>query len=275
VTGPRIGVITPAHGRHAHLLAQQDGLAASTRAADVRCVVAIDDDAIADLLPGDVDVLSCPRGSGALPLARARNAGAEHVLSRGCDLLVFLDVDCIPAPALIERYAEANAEVGKPALLAGPVTYLPPSPTGYRLADLPELRGPHPARPDPEAGTVVVADDHDLFWSLSFAMSRTTWRRIGGFCEDYVGYGGEDTDFAATAAARGVPLYWVGGADAYHQHHAVSDPPVEHLEAIVANARIFRRRWGRWPMAGWLDEFEGRDMIARHGDRIEVTLGDR
>ena len=26
-------------------------------------------------------------------------------------------------------------------------------------------------------------------------MTATTWRRIGGFCEDYVGYGGEDTDF--------------------------------------------------------------------------------
>ncbi|WP_375545594.1 galactosyltransferase-related protein [Janibacter hoylei] len=34
-------------------------------------------------------------------------------------------------------------------------------------------------------------------------MSEDTWSRIGGFCEDYVGYGGEDTDFGRLLVARG------------------------------------------------------------------------
>ncbi|MFD0427690.1 glycosyltransferase family 2 protein [Streptomyces zhihengii] len=48
---------------------------------------------------------------------------------------------------------------------------------------------------------------------------------MGGFCEQYTGYGGEDTDFAATATRSGVDLWWVGGAEAYHQHHPVHTPP--------------------------------------------------
>lgn len=40
-------------------------------------------------------------------------------------------------------------------------------------------------------------------------------------------------------------LTWVGGADAYHQFHPVSDPPVEHPDDILINAGVFHRRWGR------------------------------
>jgi hypothetical protein len=50
-------------------------------------------------------------------------------------------------------------------------------------------------------------------------------------------------------------MWWVGGADSYHQHHPSTEPPVEHLEDILRNATIFYQRWGRWPMQGWLDQF--------------------
>ena len=51
-------------------------------------------------------------------------------------------------------------------------------------------------------------------------------------------------------------MRWVGGAHAFHQFHPISDPPIEHLDDIVANAVVFHRRWGWWPMQGWLDAFE-------------------
>jgi GT2 family glycosyltransferase len=123
------------------------------------------------------------------------------------------------------------------------------------------LINPHPARPAPRAGEVIATADYALFWSLSFALTASTWRQIGGFCERYRGYGGEDTDFAQTARATGVPMRWVGGAHAFHQFHPVSDPPVEHVHDIVRNATIFHQRWGWWPMANWLDAFERRGLI--------------
>jgi len=102
---------------------------------------------------------------------------------------------------------------------------------------------------------------------LSFAVTTSVWKRIGGFCTDYTGYGGEDTDYGQRAADVSVGLRWVGGAHAFHQFHPISDPPVEHLGDIVTNAVTFHRRWGWWPMRGWLDAFEERGLISRdtHG----------
>ena len=135
--------------------------------------------------------------------------------------------------------------------------------SGYPAADLHALASPHPARPVPPEDEVQRGGDHALFWTLSFAVTAATWRRVGGFCEDYVGYGGEDTDFGQVAARAGVDLAWVGGAWAYHQHHATETPPVRHLADILRNAALFHRRWGWWPMSGWLSAFAERGL-ARH-----------
>jgi hypothetical protein len=55
----------------------------------------------------------------------------------------------------------------------------------------------------------------------------------------------------------------VGGAHAFHQFHPTADPPVQHVDDIVRNARVFHRRWGWWPMQGWLAGFEQAGMISR------------
>jgi GT2 family glycosyltransferase len=145
-------------------------------------------------------------------------------------------------------------------LLSGPVSYLDrPGPGGYRATDLAAAQ-PHPARPAPAAGDLLQAEDLRLFWSLSFALDASTWTLVGGFDESYDGYGGEDTDFGQRASVAGVPLWWVGGALAYHQWHPVSDPPVEHVEDIVRNANRFRQRWGWFPMEGWLNAFAARGL---------------
>jgi N-acetylglucosaminyl-diphospho-decaprenol L-rhamnosyltransferase len=271
MTGVTAAVITVVKGRHDHLALQEAGLAASDAPASVRVLVSMSDPAIKDLAAADAHVVECPCDAAGLPLAQARNLGARRSFELGAQLLIFLDVDCVPGNALIGRYIDAYHRVDGDALFAGPVTYLPPSSNGYRLESLAGLTDPHPARPAPAPGVLLAEPNHDLFWSLSFAVSARTWRRIGGFCEAYTGYGGEDTDFASAAAAQGIPLIWVGGADAYHQHHPVSDPPIEHVEDIVANARVFHDRWGRWPMPGWLDAFERLGVLTRDGEQISVT----
>ncbi|MFD6288320.1 glycosyltransferase family 2 protein [Streptomyces sp. NPDC060205] len=252
----RVAVITLVAGRHRHLALQQRGLAASALRPDHYIVVALEDPAVAEAVRDRepaADVIHVRRHADRLPLAAARNAGARRALAAAADLLVFLDVDCVPGPTLLERYAE-TAKDG--TLLCGTVTYLPPPPPeGYRLTELSGLASPHPARPVPHDDEVLTGGDHSLFWTLSFAVTAATWRRIGGFCERYTGYGGEDTDFGRTAATKGVDLRWIGGAPAYHQHHPVSRPPVEHLDDILRNAAVYRDRWGAWPMEGWLREF--------------------
>ncbi|MFC7490712.1 MULTISPECIES: glycosyltransferase family 2 protein [unclassified Knoellia] len=265
-------VVTIAHGRHHHLREQRRALhALSPDTAHV--IVAMDDpdiDEVAGRGSGTtvVHVAGDPRG---LPLAHARNVGVEVALAAGAGLVVLLDVDCAPGPQLVPAYERAAA-LAPGALLAGPVTYLdegtaiPPDP--WLLEG---LRAPHAVRPDPPAGELERGGDHDLFWSLSCALTPATWRAVGGFHEDYVGYGAEDTDFGWTARSRGVDLVWVGGADAFHQFHPVSHPPVEHVADIVRNATTFHERWGRWPMHGWLDEFARRGLVTFDGDSLRLV----
>lgn len=262
-------VVTVVHGRHRHLENQLAGLRNSAVAPDRHIVVSMGDPDIRGLVGDAATVVEMKRSGGALPLAAARNLGARTAFENGCDNLIFLDVDCIPGDMLVGRYRRALTDRQR-TIACGPVTYLPAM-TTIPVDDLGRLTRPHPARPDPPDETLLDATNYDLFWSLSFAVTRTTWDAVGGFCEDYVGYGGEDTDFAWTARRAGANMVWVGGAHAYHQNHPVSSPPVEHLADIVTNSRVFRARWGRWPMSGWLDEFERRGLITRAGERISLV----
>lgn len=262
-------VVTIAHGRHDHLHEQRRALRTFSPGTD-HVIVAMDDPRIDDVVGRDsgttvIHIEGNPLG---LPLARARNLGVEAALASGAELVILLDVDCAPGSRLVTAYERA-ASWAPGALLAGPVTYLDEGvgvPADPWLLE--GLRAPHIVRPDPPDGEIQHGGDHDLFWSLSCAMTPTTWRTVGGFHEEYVGYGAEDTDFGWSARSRGVDLAWVGGADAYHQFHPVSRPPVEHLADIVRNATTFHRRWGEWPMRGWLEEFARRDLVMFDGDSL-------
>ncbi|MDT5009845.1 MAG: hypothetical protein QOH57_1462 [Mycobacterium sp.] len=259
-------VITTVRGREEHLRQQLKGLARCTPRPDHHVVVTMNDSGASRIVAESrcpTTVVACDGDGTRLPIAAARNLGAAVAIDGGADLLVFLDVDCVPAEDMIAGYLRAAGDPAhRDALLCGPVTYLPPPPAaGYDLSALPAMVNPHPARPRPSDRQVLTSTDYDLFWSLSFAVTPQTWDRVGGFCTYYRGYGGEDTDFAQMAAAAGVTMRWVGGAHAFHQFHPVSDPPVEHVVDIVINARIFHARWGWWPMQGWLHAFAERGMV--------------
>ena len=260
----RTALITPVHGRHRHLRAQQEAITRLDPAPSVRVVVAMDDPDVPEIVRGQATVVPVPGDRRGLPLAAARNAGAAAALAAGAELLVFLDVDCLPGRELLDHYANA-ARSGPPALLCGPVAYLPPPPPGgydpERLSAYPF----HPARPAPPPGALVTGGDHRLFWSLSFAITADSWVRVGGFCPDYAGYGGEDTDFALLAQRAGLGLTWVGGAAAYHQWHP-GGSPAAHRADILRNGALFADRWGWWPMGGWLDELAALGLARRTPD---------
>ena len=257
-----VALITVVHGRHQHLENQGRTVARGTRHPDLRIVVAMDD-------PGlerpDADVLHLGADAPRLPLAAARNLGADHAIALGADVLVFLDVDCLAGAGLIEGYAHA-VEESPGVVWSGPVSYLPPAPPGgYDLTDLRQYDEPHPGRPAPRPEERLINPRPELFWSLSFALHHQTWSRIGGFCEEYQGYGGEDTDFGLLTHHRGLRHGWTGDARAYHQHHEVETPPVQHLDAILRNGAVFNSRWGHWPMTAWLTQFEELGLVC-HDD---------
>jgi N-acetylglucosaminyl-diphospho-decaprenol L-rhamnosyltransferase len=249
----RTALITIAAGRHGHLRRQHAGVASQDVDPDLYVCVSMGDAAM-PLVAGRRTVLM--RSNGATPLAAARNRGAEEALADGAELLIFLDVDCIPGRGLVGEYAAAAARIGSQVCaLCGAVSYLPPL-DGRRVYTEDELARLGVQHPERTVTRSDACDDVNLFWSLSFAMSAAQWESVDGFDESYSGYGAEDTDFAQKLAAAGGRLLWVPDAVAYHQHHESHDPPLQHVASIVRNANTFHGRWGWFPMLGWLREFE-------------------
>ena len=275
MTAPRLAVVTIVRDRHAHLAGQVHGLRDQDRSPDSYIVVAIDDpaahDVVRELAPAQWDVRTplIPLRQGRLPLSAARNLGAATAISAGAEHLVFLDVDCVPGPTLVRRYGELMADApggGAPRVICGDVAYEPPPrPPGESTTADDEPRH-HPARPPMPPGGIRVLDDVSLFWSLSFAVTARDFTRIGGFDEDYLGYGAEDTDFGQRLARSGGQLVFVGGAGAIHQYHPSPSPPVQHVADIVANANLFADKWGWWPMQTWLEQFRDRGLVHRRLD---------
>lgn len=266
-----VGVCTIVRGRHGHLANLLRGLAGQTRPAD-RVAVAVmggpdpaDVLAAAEVATARVDV----DGEGRLPLAAARNAARQAL--GDVDVVVLLDVDVIPSPTLVADYAARVA--ARPAVWSGHVGYLPPDAVSLPLDPqaLARRARAHPARPRPPADGPLPRPE--LLWSLSVGLPAAVYDDLGGFDESYVGYGAEDTDFALRADAAGHALRRTWAAEGWHQHHAVHDPPVQHLRDIVGNARTFRQRWGRWPMEGWLTAFADRGLVDWHpsGDALALT----
>jgi len=257
-----IAVVVIVAGRRRHLERTLRGLEQQTHRPD--------DVVVVDMRPGDpvTDVVRPParrvpfRGVeddrvGALPLAAARNLGAASTVA---DRLVFLDVDCLPERTLVERYA-AVLDAHPTAIACGPVRYLREGWDDPAAAGLEACSAAPAARVAPDDDSIRLGDDHEMFWSLSFGVDRLVWDRLGGFDEGYRGYGGEDTDLAFRARDLGIPLAWFAGGTAYHQWHAPTRLDPARTAEIVANARRFHRRWGRWPMTGWLTELADRGLV--------------
>jgi GT2 family glycosyltransferase len=201
-----------------------------------------------------------------LPLARARNAAATAAVG---DQLLFLDVDCVPQNSLVSMLSAELIRADQ--LVCVEVRYLGPGimQDDWTQAGLLARGIPHPARHFPEHGH-RLEENPGLFWSLAFGIRRKTFDCIKGFDESFHGYGAEDTDFGFRAALAGVPLCFLGGTGAFHQHHESYDPPLQHFDDIVRNAVLFHHKWQGWPMGGWLDAFEQLGLIRRTGDGIET-----
>ncbi len=189
-----------------------------------------------------------------LPLARARNYGAKLASS---EHLIFLDVDCIPHTELITDYVNALEDHPK-SIFMGEVYYLPaPLHKNWDMETLAELGDKHPKRTYIEGKKKYLREiAYERFWSLNFAINKTTFKLLGGFDEGFTGYGAEDTDFIMTAKLYDIPLYWVNGATSYHQYHGEQGSvPLQHFDDIIRNAETYHGKWKTWPMESWLNAF--------------------
>ncbi len=260
-------VLTLARGRDEHLRNVVRGLARQS-CQPVELVVGVMQDDFYDDLPATPFPIRQIRVIAAeLPLAAARNAVAKVATG---EILIFLDVDCIPAPSLVEDYCRETGPGD--GMTMGEVLYLLAGATapGWTTVQFDAAGIRHSDRQGPPDGTRRQCEDYRCFWSLSFAMHRLDWGLSGGFDERFSGYGGEDTDFGRTLHEKDIPIWWIRGARAYHQYHPHCMPPVHHVRSILRNTELFASKWGNRTMEHWLHAFRLMGLIenTRSGLRI-------
>lgn len=198
------------------------------------------------------------RVNGKLPLSEARNTALSMIST---EKVIFLDVDCIPGHNIIPIFDYLLDK--EDAIYSGSVKYLPENWefNHWTIDDLSPISEFHPVQGQPVYPPDIKPHPYELFWSLCFAMNKTTFKKLGMFEEIYTGYGGEDTDLAFKARKANIPHYKVG-ALAYHQYHMSCQPPLNHIEDIVTNSKIFYDRWNELPMGAWLKSFKERGYIS-------------
>jgi GT2 family glycosyltransferase len=253
-------VVTTAFERRAHLSAQVESMAAQHRPPDRFVIVDLGGPPIEVVHrhpDTDVEIVTLPSDPDALPLAAARNLGAA---TGDAAVIVFLDVDCVAPPSAIASYRSAIVE-HPDAIHCGPVGYLPAGVTPeVGFEQLRRAATFHDGRPHPD-GRCERSANYDMFWSLSFAVTRAVWAALDGFDEGFVGYGAEDTDLAMTARHRRIPLWFHSHPTVFHLHHGDGGLPRHHVRSICRNAERFYAKWGTWPMTGWLRRFEQEGSI--------------
>jgi N-acetylglucosaminyl-diphospho-decaprenol L-rhamnosyltransferase len=200
-----------------------------------------------------------------MPLARSRNVCAQNASN---EIVIFLDVDCIPSSRMFEKLL-SSTEINRDLVMATPRYLKNVELQSIDDTALSNQSIGHDGRKNIKHGH---QSDYTVFWSLCFTLSKTTFNKIGGFDERFIGYGGEDTDFALSAQKAGVDLT-VSDAECFHQYHPVYKPPVQHVKDIVINSNYFYSKWKTWPMTGWLERFAKLQYIQwHHGSNSPIEI---
>ncbi len=164
--------------------------------------------------------------------ASARNAGIAAAVA---PLVLFTDADIIASPDLLERHVAGHEAAERRIAIVGCELQVK-SLDDYRVQrDQPETRKPlHPA------------ERRRLSW-LYFLTGNASARRddlsaVGGFDEDFTGYGHEDLELGYRLEKAGVELRYDARAINYHWHPVGYEEQKGKMElAGVSTVRFYRK----------------------------------
>ncbi|MCK0177053.1 MULTISPECIES: glycosyltransferase [Mycobacteriaceae] len=215
-TDPTVAVIVPFYNQQRQLDLLLAALAGQTYPAQlVQVVVADDGSPCAPTLPrSPLDIRLVRQDDLGFRAAAARNLGAA---AADAAVLSFLDADTVPEPGYLRAVTRLPAQLPD-ALVVGRRRYA-------HLGTIPADGPPEPL-PDPRwlldayaaTDNLLHIDHRSYRYIISSVMccSSDLFDDVGGFDASFVGYGGEDWEFAHRAAACGAVLHHAADAVAWH-----------------------------------------------------------
>lgn len=235
-----VGVVIPYYNQQRELDRTLAALAAQTYPTGlVQVVVADDGSAHPPVLPrSGLDITTVRQDDLGFRAAAVRNLGAA---ATDAAVLCFLDADTVPEPGYLRAITRLPAHLPD-ALVVGRRHYAdldsdPPAP----LPDPQWLTDAHSATAD-----LLHLDHRSYRYVISSVMccSADLFTDIGGFDESFVGYGGEDWEFAHRALAGGAVLHHARDAVAWHHgpdwggRDVADRAAVKNAEALALSRRI-------------------------------------
>lgn len=201
--------------------------------------------------------------------ALARNAGAG--LATG-EIFVFLDSDALPGPGFVAAHVEAHVDPDVHAVAGYAYGYNPaggmPGLTEALASAPPEdvvarLGGEDGMRDMRQDSLVEYGFDLNRcplpwirFWPMNCSIRSADFWAVGGFNEDFEGWGLEDNEFAFRMHQKGIPFHFSQQAWIVHVPRARNLP--EQLSQLAVNAeRFFRKHPEPVIEIGWA-------LITRH-----------
>lgn len=257
---PLLSIVIPTYNRAALLDRTLSTLARQTSAPENFEVVVSDDgstDTTRDVVRSYEDRLRIQyvfQDDLGYRVASARNGGARLA---SAPLLAFLDTGVLAGPQFVQSVLAAHAgpEPAKVVLgccygydprnphpeLHSLVAEFPPEEAVRRVGDAPwfqDMRLPEFAAVDFDLSRMVMP--WLWFWTLNVSLPAADFWRVGGFDEDFTGWGGEDIELAYRLHKNGVPMTvsresW--GIEAPHDR-----TPEANVASLLRNCDRFVRK---------------------------------
>jgi hypothetical protein len=193
--------------------------------------------------------------------ARPRNHGLRVATG---DIVLLLDADIVACPDLVAQHLAVHAAAGCPQGVIGysfgytahpedrtPEVLCPPPPDRI-LEELPDLIARDPDHWQ-DGREPIYSASHDLadhpapwqcFWTHNVSLPRHLALAIGGFDEEFVGWGVEDLEFAYRLCRQGVRLVLARGACGVHYPHPLGEIEQRRMELERNRRRLIAKHPG-------------------------------
>jgi GT2 family glycosyltransferase len=250
-----VSIVIPTFNRPARLRLVLDALARQSENPSNFEVVVVDDGSkvpTADALSGVSFpfTLRIVRQDNAGP-ARARNRGIEE--TRG-ELVLFLDDDVEPLPALVEEHLKSHAAEPTDAVIIGPLSSLPHYPQPWVAWEQSKIELQYQAM---ISGKMIPT--FRQFWTGNASLARAHLVALGGFDTTFLR--GEDVELGARLHARGLVFRFNPRAAGLH-----------HAERSLDSWCNAHSSYGRLELQifGHLGEAEMLEVLAGNMSRLHV-----